>query len=312
MNPLERRGRLKGSAAIELLAIIPFALLLMAAIVDLRAFAAHRTDIAREIYTVAEIVAGAALWDATTAPAALRKTMLAAATRLSGCTAAELRNNNPCGHTAGWMRVAVVARPRDDPGDPTASPAEPPVPANNTAGNPCNPAPPATPPFCEPNLLYEVDFNATTTGVQRADWGGAAADGNACAQTNADTRMPQPTANPPTVDIYDTTRRFAEEQQVLPNEDADPDGDGPAPAPAPSAWVSRTLNSDEWWAVVEVCTHFGGGTSTPGLFAGGMAGFAMDAFDAAGSGAWRRRVAWGAHETLDDCTWCGTAGAGTP
>ena len=291
-----------GSAAVELLTIIPFALLLMAAIVDLRAFAAHRTDIAREIYTVAEIVAGAALWDATTAPDALRKTMLAAVTRLSGCTAAELRNNTPCGHTAGWMRVAVVARPRHDPtvpDDPSTPSIDESITAKNSAGADCNPAPPATPPFCEPELLREVDFDATTAGVQRADWGGGAADDNACAETNADTRMPAQGV------------QFARDAVVLPNEDADPDGPGPALAPDSTAMVSRTLNSDEWWAVVEICTHFGGGTSTPGLFAGGMAGFTMQAFDAAGSGAWRRRVAWGAHESLDDCTWCG-ATAGTP
>ena len=291
-----------GSAAVELLTIMPFALLLMAAIVDLRAFAAHRTDIAREIYTVAEIVAGAALWDATTAPDALRKTMLAAVTRLSGCTAAELRNNTSCGHSAGWMRVGVVARPRDDPGDPTASPPEPAVPATNSDGNNCNPAPPATPPFCEPELLYEVDFDTAAAGVQDADWGGAVTDPtdpnyNACAATTSG--MPNQGVQFPTNAI------------VLPNENADPDGPGPAPDPAPRDWVSRTLNSDEWWVVVDVCTHFAGGTSTPGLFAGGMAGFTMDAFDASGSRAWLRRVAWGAHESLNDCTWCG-ATAGTP
>ena len=292
-----------GSAAVELLTIMPFALLLMAAIVDLRAFAAHRTDIAREIYTVAEIVAGAALWDATTAPAALRKTMLAAVTRLSGCTAAELRNNTPCGHSAGWMRVGVVARPRDVPDDPATTGTDESNPADNSDGNRCNtdaagnPLP--NPPFCEPELLYEVDFDTAAAGVQRADWGGGAPDDNACAETNADTRMPAQGV------------QFARDAVVLPNEDADPDGPGPALAPDSTAMVSRTLNSDEWWAVVEICTHFGGGTSTPGLFAGGMAGFTMQAFDAAGSGAWRRRVAWGAHESLNDCTWCGAI-AGTP
>lgn len=295
MKPMQCRRRSKGSAAVELIAIIPFALVLMAAVMDLRAFAAHRSDIAREMYTVAEMVAGSATWPAATAPDALRKVVRAAASRLRGCPITE---TNPCGRTAGWMRVVVVARPRDVPADPTATPPVPsPVPARNSDGNPCNPAPPATPPFCEPEVLREVDMDTATTGVQRAEWGGTAADGNLCVTTLSG--MPAQGSD------------FGSTQVVLPNEDGDPDGDGPAPAPAPTAWISRTLNADEWWAVVEVCTHFGGGTSTPGLFEGGMAGFAMDTFDASGSGAWRRRVAWGSHESLDDCTWCGAIGAGT-
>ena len=292
MNPLGHRRRFKGSAAVELVAIIPFALVLTAAIMDLRAFAAVRSDVAREIYTVAEIVAGAGLWPAATAEAGLRKTMRAAASRLSGCTLAELDAATPCGLTAGWMRVVVVARPRDDPGDPTATPPVPAEPARNSDGNLCNPA--TTPPFCEPEVLLEVDFDAATAGIQSAAWGGTA--DNACATTLSG--MPAEGA------------QFGRDAVVLPNEDGDPDGDGPAPAPAPTAWVSRTLNSDEWWAVVEVCTHFGGGTSTPGLFEGAMWAGGLEQFDATGSGAWRRRIAWGAHESLDDCTWCGAIGAG--
>ena len=170
---------MRGSAAIELVAIIPFALVLTAAIMDLRAFAAVRADVAREMYTVAEIVAGAGLWPVATAEAGLRKTMRAAASRLSGCTLAELEAATPCGLTAGWMRVVVVARPRDDPGDPTATPPVPAEPARNSDGNLCNPATP--PPFCEPEVLLEVDFDEATAGIQRAAWGGTA--DNACATT---------------------------------------------------------------------------------------------------------------------------------
>ncbi len=285
MNRLGHRRRLKGSAAVELVAVIPFALVLTAAIMDLRAFAAHRSDIAREIYTVAEIVAGAGLWAAASADAGLRKTMAAASTRLQQ-------------NTSGWMRVVVVARPRDDPGDPTATPPVLATPARNSDGNLCNPA--ANPPFCEPEVLAEVDFDAATAGIQRAEWGGAASDGNRCATT--DSGMPVEGAT------------FGRDAVVLPNEAADPDGSGPTPPPAATDWVSRTLNSDEWWAVVEVCTHFGGGTSTPGLFEGAMSGLTtsvLRTFDVTGSGAWLQRVAWGSHESLDDCTWCGAIGAGS-
>lgn len=280
------RRRCAGSAAIELVAIIPFALILMAAIVDLRAFAAHRADIAREIYTVAEIVAGAATWDAATAEAALRNTMQAAENRLA-------RN------TAGWMRVVVVARPRDNPGNPPATPA---VPARNSDGNLCNPA--AAPPFCEPEVLWELDTDTNIAGLQRAEWNnvGDCATVPSLLPANG-AQFPRGTPPPNCAG------------QVLPNECADPDGAGPAPAPAHSDWVSRTLNSEEWWAVVEVCTHFGGGDSNPGPFGGGMFR-GIEVFDTfaepfdARFAVLLRRVAWGALEPLNDCTWCGAIGAG--
>ena len=291
MMGLGCRRRGAGSAAIELVAIIPFALILMAAIVDLRAFAAHRSDIAREMYTVAEIVAGAGTWDAATAGQAFQNTMEAAGERLGG-------------NTAGWMRVVVVARPRDNPGDPTATPPVTSAPARNSDGALCNPAAPATPPFCEPEVLRELDADTNTAGVQRAEWEGGGDCGAVPSQLPAmGAQFPRGTAPPNCAG------------QVLPNECADPDGDGPAPAPAHSDWVSRTLNSDEWWAVVEICTHFGGGTSDPGPFGGGMFsgigvfGTFAEAFDASAA-ILLRRVAWGSLDDLNDCTWCGAIGAG--
>lgn len=283
MNPVRHRRRFNGSAVAELLAIIPFALVLMAAVVDLRSFAAHRLDIAREFYTVAEVVANSASWPSATAQTALRKTVNAAVNRLRG-------------NTSGWMRVAVVARPRDNPGDSTAVPPVPATQARNSDNNLCNPA--TNPPFCEPEVLREVDFDPVASGTQYAEWGGGTSDGNSCSDITP--RMPV------------EGNQFAREAVVLPNEDADPDGDGPEAAPASSDWISRNLESDAWWVVVEICTHFGGGTSTPGLFAGGMAGFAMEAFDASAAGARLQRVAWGALDPLDDCAWCGAIGAAAP
>ena len=275
--------------------IIPFALVLMAAIMDLRSFTLYQADLDRELYTVAEVIAGAGSWDATTAEDALRKVMRAGADRLRGCP---LQNADACGRSAGWMRVVVIARPRDDPGDPSATPPEPAVPATNSDGDNCNPTS-GTAPFCEPEVLFEVDFDTATAGIQRAEWGGDATDNNLCAGSASG--MPNEGA------------QFGRNVVVLPNEAADPDGDGPDPAPQPTEWISRELTSDEWWTVVEVCTHFAGGTSTPGMFGGGMTGFALNAFDVSGSGALPRRVAWGATEVLDDCNWCGaTAAGGTP
>lgn len=282
--------RRRGSAAVELVVVVPFALVLMAAIVDLRAFSMHRADVDRELYTVAEMVAGAGRWDATTAPNALRKVMRAAADRLRGCP---VEDAGRCGHTAGWLRVAVVARARDDPGDASATPPRPAVAATNSEGNLCNPTT-GTPPFCEPVMLFEVDFDAATAGVQRAEWGGDQSEGNLCA--DALTGLP--------TNIGD---QFGANAVVLPNEDADPDGAGPATPPAASNWTSRNLDADEWWAVVEVCTHFAGGTSAPDLFQGGMAGLAIEALDLSGSGAYPRRVAWGSLDSVVSCTWCGAS-----
>ena len=189
------------------------------------------------------------------------------------------------------MRVVVVARPRDDPGDPTATPPVPGRTGPQLRRQSLHTATP--PPFCEPEVLLEVDFDAATAGIQRAAWGGTA--DNACATTLSGMAGRRRA-------IWQRCRRAAQPRMGT------PDGDGPAPAPAPTDWVSRTLNSDEWWAVVEVCTHFGGGTSTPGLFEGAMWAGGLEQFDATGSGAWRRRIAWGSHEALNDCTWCGAIG----
>ena len=57
------RRRVRGHAAVELVAIAPFLLVLMAAVWDLRQFTAHRTDLARELYVVSEILAAGRDWD---------------------------------------------------------------------------------------------------------------------------------------------------------------------------------------------------------------------------------------------------------
>ena len=47
----------KGSATVELIVLVPFVLILLAAIWDLRAFIAYRTELARELYVVAATIA---------------------------------------------------------------------------------------------------------------------------------------------------------------------------------------------------------------------------------------------------------------
>ena len=269
MRPQHSPARQQGSAAVELIAIIPFALVLMAAIMDLRGFAMHRSDIAREMYTIAEVVAGAGLWPAATAEAGLRKTMRAAVSRVSGCTLAEFDDGTRCGKTAGWMRVVVIARPRDDPGDPAATPPVPATPARNSDGNLCNPT--ASPPFCEPEVLMEVDLDGTTAGIQRAEWNNGG-DCGACGATCPGSSMPTREGQQfPRGDVM--TGAGA----VLPNEGGDP-------TQTHDDWVSRTLNPDEWWAVVEVCTHFGGGDSTPSLFEGAFSNALFGMQESAGAG----------------------------
>ena len=51
------RLRIRGSATVELLVVVPFVLAMTALVWDLREFVGYRTDLAREMYTVAEVIA---------------------------------------------------------------------------------------------------------------------------------------------------------------------------------------------------------------------------------------------------------------
>ena len=280
-HPRPKRLCASGSAAVELVAITPFVLLLMAATWDLRSFTAHRADLAREVYVVAELIANGADWNI----AGVRNAIDAAMTRLSD-------------DSAGWMRVLVVTREQDvaavapTPADPIGTPR---VEATNNDGRDCDDAAATaddpntawddtTAPWCEPAVRIEVQ---ATAGVDN-QWSWQA--GNGCA--NVPSQLPACAAPP---------CGFAADQAVLPEENADPDGPGPDTAPAASEWPSRNLADDEWWVVVETCSHFGGGTSQPFL-AGGLFNFATDALNV--SNTLYRRVVWGATADLGDCTWC--------
>lgn len=261
-----------GSASVEVMAITPFVILLMAALWDIRAFTAFRTDIAREQYAVAELIAGGADWANENA---VGNVVSAAMNRLAR-------------RSAGTMRVAVVSRLRDQPG----------VPATNSAGQDCDTAwdhdgATSTPdrlPWCEPMLLNEIRPNPDPNpSALSAMWHG----GGDCAAVTSELPVNEGDA-------------FGSSAPVLPQEGV-PNGGTIEPT---SAWISRNLQPNEWWVVVEICTHFGQGDAS--VFTGGaLVNLGLRTFGVPTT--MRRRVAWGALETLGNCAWCvPTAATSTP
>ena len=258
-----------GSASLELVVVTPFLLMLMAAIWDVRAYTAYRTDSAREMYAVAELLAasGDDTWTA------MEKTD--AATNIINAATARLDDSS-----VGWLRAVVVTRQQATS-----------TPVLNSEGRDCDDTPadvddPDTPvdettvPWCEPVVRREIAW---------ATWG----DQGGCA--TIDSSLPA------------TGAVFAQDELVLPHEDADPDGDGPLTAPTHDQWVSRSLAGDEWWVVVETCSHFGrdadpnDAVSSPGLLLPGIEDISATFFDARLT--IYNRVAWAAFDELDECHW---------
>lgn len=100
--------RVRGHAALELVAIAPFLLVLMAAVWDLRQFTAHRTDLARELYVVSEILAAGGDWDGDALAAGGEATEVLERVR------ERMRRSG-----AGWAEAAVVRQGRSrDAGTP--------------------------------------------------------------------------------------------------------------------------------------------------------------------------------------------------
>ena len=272
---LRRRApRHDGSAAVELVAIAPFVVLLMAALWDLRAFTAFRTDIAREQYAVAELIAGGEDW---ASEQAVGSAVRAAMDRLAR-------------RSAGTMRVSVVTRLRDRVGPPA-------VEATNSAGRDCDTAwdhdsDAATPdqlPWCEPMLLNEIRPNPDPApSAAIPTWNG----GGDCAAVSS--QLPTNEGD-----------SFGASDPVLPQEGTEVGGT----IPPASSWVSRTLAPGEWWVVVEICAHFGGGTET-GFSGGALVNLGLRTLGMPTT--LRRRVAWGALEPLTDCGWCVPPAPATP
>lgn len=115
-------GGAAGSATVELVFVVPFVLLLLAAVWDVRQYIGYRTELAREMYVVAEAIA-----DHTTGPAPFELVVAQAVDRLddnarSGVVRAAVivrgsvgRNGLPC-VTGEWCPPMVSAAwpPVDD------------------------------------------------------------------------------------------------------------------------------------------------------------------------------------------------------
>ncbi len=113
-----RNSRIRGSATVELLVVVPFVLALTALVWDLREFVGYRTDLAREMYTVAEVIANET--DADLIEEVIAQAMTRFERRSSGSFAVaivtrgtERGSRTPCVDDAAWClpRVAVAWPP---------------------------------------------------------------------------------------------------------------------------------------------------------------------------------------------------------
>ncbi len=248
-EPERRRSNLRqsirGSAAVEFVVLVPFVLVLAAAVWDLRVFAAHRTDVAREMSVIAQLVAGGADWSSVTS-----------VNHVIGAAAARLGETS-----AGVLHVALVTRGTSRH-DGSAC-------VNDSA-------------WCGPVVTRTFYDRAFPSG--RGD----------CAHV----ARALPNAG----------QAFAATATVLPNEDADPDGSGPLTAPAVDQWVSRNLRPQEWWVVVDTCSHFGGGPRSRRI-GGRFTQMGLASLDV--SPVMTRRSVWTSVGDLSECGWC-TAAATPP
>ena len=228
----------RGSAAIEFIVMVPFILVLAAAVWDLRVFTAYRTDVARELFVIAELIANGGAWATDTA---VQNVIEAAAARLGETS-------------AGVLHVAVVTRA-----------------TTRHDGSACV----NDDQWCAPMVrkaFYDTDFSVGT-----GDCGSI------------------PRILPDEGDL------FAADVTVLTFEDADPDGPGPEVAPSVDEWVSRNMQPEEWWVVVDSCSHFGEGQQSR-LIGRRFMNLGLAALDV--SPVMQRRSAWGSIDDLTDCVWC--------
>ena len=252
------RRPLRGSASVELVVITPLALVLMAAIWDLREFAAYRTDIVREQYAAVELMAN----ETDASAAAVYAILQAAMQRMSA-------------RSAGALRAVVVTRTTST----TAT--------TFGGGTLCNPSTGTPPASCPPMVRAELRPSTDNSPGQPIQW----QSGGDCATVQSS--LPAVGAD------------FGSGVTVLPREGEDPDGDGPLTTAAEQDWTSRRLTAEEWWLVVEICSHFGGGTSDPGLIGGALVDLIGQTLNVRQTIS--RRVAWGGPVDLDECCWCGHA-----
>ena len=247
----------RGSAAVEFVLMAPFVLIISAVVWDLRAYVSHRTDLAREVYVLAEVIADQA--DLAPNPNPIQRTNDPNA---PGLLDAFIERFSARG--AGTLDIAVVVRGSTDRG------------ASNCAD--------ATA-WCPPEVLRRWPTTAAD-GV----WDG----GGDCA--------PSASTLPAEGD------EFPADACVLPNEDGGADGNlvcGDEATATEETWISRQMNPQGWWVVVDICLHPG-----PGVFTGPLIAAGMNALDF-GSFTSRARGAWRSIHDRSVCDWCDPAG-GTP
>lgn len=113
-----RSSRIRGSATVELLVVVPFVLALTGLVWDLREFVGYRTDLAREMYSVAEVIANET--DADPIEAVIEQAMERFERRSSGSIAVAVVTRGterglgmPCVDDEAWClpRVAVAWPP---------------------------------------------------------------------------------------------------------------------------------------------------------------------------------------------------------
>ena len=229
----------RGSAAIEFVVLVPFILVLTAAVWDLRVFTAYRTDVAREIFVVAELIASGGGWSGEES---VENVIKEAAARMEKTS-------------AGVLHVAVVTRT-----------------TTRHDGTNCVNDDEWCAPFVA-KAFYDYDFPNSGTGDCQ----------------NFPRTLP------------DEGDLFAEDATVLPFEDADPDGGGPLAAPTVDEWVSRNMQPEEWWVVVDSCSHFGEGPSSR-LIGKRFMHMGLAWMDV--TPVMQKRSAWGSIDDLSDCGWC--------
>ena len=231
--------RRRGSAAIEFVILVPFILVLTAAVWDLRTFTAYRTDVAREIFVVAELIASGGDWSSKTS---VENVIEVAAERMGETS-------------AGVLHVAVVTRA-----------------TTRHDGTACVNDDEWCAPFVAKEFYDHPFFPNGTADCQNF-----------------------PRTLPDEGDL------FAEDATVLPFEDADPDGGGPLAAPTVDEWASRNMQPEEWWVIVDSCSHFGEGPSS-GLIGKRFMNMGLAWLDV--SPVMQKRSAWGSIDDLSDCAWC--------
>ena len=241
-EPARRGSRIRqtlgGSAAIELVVLVPFVLVLTAAVWDLRVFAAYRTDVAREMFVIAQLIAGGTEWSSTSS---VEHVIEAAAARLGETS-------------AGVLHVAVVTRgtTRHD-------------------GTACT---------------NDSEWCGPVVGRTFYDQAFPSGQGDCASVTRS---------------LPNAGQAFAATATVLPNEDADPDGSGPLTAPTVDAWISRNLRPEEWWVVVDSCSHFGEGPRSRRI-GGRVTQMGLASLNV--SPVMVRRSVWSSVGDLSECGWC--------